>query len=58
MVAPGIAEALFATAVGLLAAIPAVVAYNYFIRRIRVIESETEAFAADYLNIVKRHFLQ
>ena len=58
VVAPGIAEALIATAVGLLAAIPAVMAYNYFIRRIRVIESETEAFAADYLNIVKRHFLQ
>ena len=57
VVAPGIAEALIATAVGLLAAIPAVMAYNYFIRRIRVIESETEAFAADYLNIVKRHFL-
>jgi len=57
VVAPGIAEALIATAVGLLAAIPAVMAYNYFIRRIRVIESETDAFAADYLNIVKRHFL-
>ncbi len=57
VVAPGIAEALIATAVGLLAAIPAVMAYNYFIRRIRVIESETDSFAADYLNIVKRHFL-
>jgi biopolymer transport protein TolQ len=57
VVAPGIAEALIATAVGLLAAIPAVMAYNYFIRRVRVIESETDAFAADYLNIVKRHFL-
>ena len=57
-VAPGMAEALITTAIGLVAAIPAVMAYNYFIRRIRVIESETEAFAADYLNIVKRHFLQ
>ena len=56
-VAPGIAEALIATAIGLLAAIPAVMAYNYFVRRIRVIESETEAFAIDYLNIVRRHFL-
>jgi biopolymer transport protein TolQ len=57
VVAPGIAEALIATAVGLLAAIPAVMAYNYFVRRIRVLESETDAFAADLLNIVKRHFL-
>lgn len=57
VVAPGIAEALIATAIGLLAAIPAVMAYNYFVRRIRVLESETEAFAIDYLNIVRRHFL-
>jgi biopolymer transport protein TolQ len=57
VVAPGIAEALIATAIGLVAAIPAVMAYNYFVRRIRVLESETEAFVSDYLNIVRRHFL-
>jgi len=57
VVAPGIAEALIATAIGLVAAIPAVMAYNYFVRRIRVLESETDAFASDYLNIVRRHFL-
>jgi biopolymer transport protein TolQ len=57
VVAPGIAEALIATAIGLAAAIPAVMAYNYFIRRIRVLESELDAFASDYLNIVRRHFL-
>jgi len=55
-VAPGISEALIATAAGLAAAIPAVIAFNYFASRIRVIESEMEAFASDFLNIVKRHF--
>jgi biopolymer transport protein TolQ len=58
VVAPGIAEALIATAIGLVAAIPAVMAYNYFIRRIRVLESELETFSKDYLNIVRRHFLR
>lgn len=57
VVAPGIAEALIATAIGLAAAIPAVMAYNYFVRRIQVLESEMEAFRNDYLNIVRRHFL-
>jgi biopolymer transport protein TolQ len=58
VVAPGIAEALFATAIGLVAAIPAVMAYNYFMRRIRVQRSEMESFEHDYLNIIKRHFLR
>ena len=57
-VGPHIAEALFATAVGLVAAIPAVMAYNYFKRRIRVLRSEMEMFEQDYLNIIKRHFLR
>jgi biopolymer transport protein TolQ len=52
-----IAEALLATAIGLVAAIPAVMAYNYFVRRIRVLRSEMETFEQDYLNIIKRHFL-
>lgn len=56
-VAPGIAEALFATAIGLVAAIPAVMGYNYFTRRIRVLRSEMETFEQDYLNIIRRHFL-
>ncbi len=58
VVAPGIAEALIATAIGLVAAIPAVMAYNYFLRRIRVLESEMESFSYDLLNIVRRHFLR
>jgi biopolymer transport protein TolQ len=57
VVAPGIAEALIATAVGLVAAIPAVMAYNYFLRRIHVLQTEMDAFQSDYLNIVRRHFL-
>jgi len=55
-VAPGISEALIATATGLAAAIPAVIAYNYFTTRIRVLNSEMDNFQADFLNIVKRHF--
>jgi biopolymer transport protein TolQ len=58
VVGPHIAEALFATAIGLVAAIPAVMAYNYFMRRIRVLRSEMETFEHDYLNIIKRHFLR
>ncbi|MGE0826453.1 MAG: protein TolQ [Candidatus Binatia bacterium] len=56
-VAPGIAEALIATAVGLSAAIPAVMAYNYFSRQIRVLASDMENFVAEFLNIAERHFL-
>ena len=55
-VAPGIAEALVATAIGLVAAIPAVMAYNYFTRRIRVLSAEMETFSSDFLNIVRRRF--
>ncbi len=57
-VAPGIAEALIATAIGLVAAIPAVVAYNYFMRKIQVQVSTMETFDKDFLNIVRRHFLK
>ncbi|MCZ7687254.1 MAG: MotA/TolQ/ExbB proton channel family protein [Sandaracinaceae bacterium] len=56
-IGPKIAEALYVTAIGLAAAVPAVMAYNYFVRKIRVLESEVETFTHDYLNIVKRHFL-
>jgi biopolymer transport protein TolQ len=56
-VAPGIAEALIATAAGLFAAIPAVVAYNSFSRQIRVLSAEMDNFAFEFLNIAERHFL-
>ncbi len=57
-VAKPISEALIATAVGLFAAIPAVVAYNHFVARIKVLDSEMANFASDFLNIVKRHFVR
>jgi len=56
-VAPGISEALIATAAGLAAAIPAVVAYNFFASKIRVIESEMHNFSADFLNLVERELV-
>ncbi|MGQ0507993.1 MAG: MotA/TolQ/ExbB proton channel family protein [Myxococcaceae bacterium] len=57
-VAAPIGNALFATAAGLFAAIPAVVAYNSFVSRIRVFDTEMSNFSADFLNIVKRHFFK
>jgi biopolymer transport protein TolQ len=54
VVAPGISEALIATAIGLAAAIPAVVAFNYFQSRVRVLESEMENFANDFTNMIRR----
>jgi biopolymer transport protein TolQ len=57
VVAPGISEALIATAAGLAVAIPAVIAFNYFMQRIKVIESELISFSADFLNIIDRDIL-
>ncbi len=56
-VAPGISEALIATAAGLAVAIPAVIAFNYFNQKIRIIESELESFSSDFLNIVERELI-
>ncbi|TVQ95530.1 MAG: protein TolQ [Deltaproteobacteria bacterium] len=53
-----IAEALIATAIGLVAAIPAVIAFNFFNARIRGLAVEMENFSSDFLNIVKRHFFK
>ena len=58
VVAPGIAETLIATAIGLMAAIPAVIAYNLFVQKIKVLASEMDTFSSDFLNIVKRHVLK
>ncbi len=54
VVAPGIAEALIATAVGLVAAIPAVMGYNHFQHKIKVLIAEMDSFSTEYLNIVQR----
>jgi len=53
-VAPGIAEALVATAVGLVAAIPAVIAYNYFLHRIKDFITDMEDFSLELLSIAER----
>jgi biopolymer transport protein TolQ len=54
-VAPGIAEALVATAIGLFAAIPAVVAYNRFAREIDRIATQQETFIEEFTNILQRN---
>lgn len=56
-VAPGISEALVATAAGLAVAIPAVIGYNYFTQKIRILESEMESFSFDFINIVESDYL-
>jgi len=58
VVAPGISEALITTAVGLAAAIPAVMGYNYFVGKFRKQDLEISNFSSDFLNIVKRNFFK
>ena len=55
-VAPGISEALVATAAGLFAAIPAVIAYNQFIHRIKNVAAEMDDFSIELINLVERSF--
>lgn len=57
-VAPGISEALIATAIGLVAAIPAAIFYNYFMQQVRVLSRGMDMFSAEFLNIARRHFLK
>jgi biopolymer transport protein TolQ len=57
-VAPGISEALIATAAGLAAAIPAVVAYNYFVSQIRVMTTEMENFSAEFVSYAERELVK
>jgi biopolymer transport protein TolQ len=57
VVAPGISEALITTAMGIAAAIPAVIAYNHFAGQIRQVAVEMEGFSQDFINIVQRSVL-
>jgi biopolymer transport protein TolQ len=53
-VAPGVAEALLATAAGLFVAIPAVVAYNYFVNRVRIMSTELEIFITECVVLLEQ----
>lgn len=58
VVAPGISEALIATAAGLAAAIPAVVAFNYFSSKLTNFQAEMDLFSADFLSLVERQIVK
>jgi len=58
VVAPGISEALIATAVGLAAAIPAVMAFNFFNSKAWALRSEMDTFSADFLSRAMRYFIK
>ncbi|MDD3816338.1 MAG: protein TolQ [Desulfocapsaceae bacterium] len=57
VVAPGISEALIATAAGLAVAIPAVIFYNYFANKLTYIDGEMQNFSTDFLNLVERDMI-
>lgn len=56
-VAPGIAEALIATAAGLFAAIPALIGYNYLLNKIKVLASEMDDFSLEFISVTERSFV-
>jgi len=55
-VAPGIAEALIATAIGLFAAIPAVIAYNFYLGRIKELITMMDDFSLEFLNLIEKAY--
>ncbi len=57
VVAPGISEALVATAAGLAVAIPAVIAYNHFANKLEGVSDEVAQFSTDFLNLVERDLI-
>ena len=58
VVAPGISEALIATAAGLAAAVPAVIFYNHFVNRVRVTANEMDNFTLDFLLLIEKNFMK
>ena len=58
VVAPGISEALIATAAGLAAAIPAVIFYNYYLSKVKGLSAEMDNFSSELLNIVERYYVK
>jgi biopolymer transport protein TolQ len=56
-VAPGISEALINTAAGLFAAVPALLAYNHFVQKLRQARGEMEDFTLEFLNLTERNFM-
>jgi len=57
-VAPGIAEALIATAAGIATAVPAAIFYNLFLNRIKNLTTTTDRFGLEFLNFVERHYVK
>jgi biopolymer transport protein TolQ len=57
-VAPGIAEALIATAAGIAAAVPAAIFYNYFLNRIKSLTAIIDRFCLEMINLVERHYVK
>lgn len=57
-VAPGIAEALIATAAGIAAAVPAAIFYNYFLNKIKTITATLDRFSLEMLNLVEKHYIK
>ena len=55
VVAPGISEALITTATGIGTAVPAVIAYNFFLGQIKKVVVDMECFTQDFINIVQRN---
>lgn len=56
-VAPGISEALINTAAGLFAAVPALLAYNHFVQKLRQARGEMDDFTLEFLNLTERNFM-
>ncbi|HKV42804.1 MAG TPA: MotA/TolQ/ExbB proton channel family protein [Blastocatellia bacterium] len=57
-VAPGIADALIATAAGIAAAVPAAIFYNHFLSRIKALTAAMDRFSLEILNVVERHYVR